>query len=151
MRRGSATSVKITWRWINMGCNTWVHESNVRNISVQLSLSQLAKTLCLPYYAYVFSSTKFLGPSSPVTEGGKGEEGGEGVLKKWGKKKRNDGVSSPTWISRGLPMSTHSCGTLRVTWTNLNCSKWQGTGGPIIFIHTANIQSTTEHPMQASS
>jgi hypothetical protein len=27
-------------------------------ISVQLSLSQLAKTLCFSYYAYAFSSTK---------------------------------------------------------------------------------------------
>jgi hypothetical protein len=35
-----------------------VHGNNARNLSVQLSLTQLAKTLCLPYYAYVFSSTK---------------------------------------------------------------------------------------------
>jgi hypothetical protein len=43
-----------------MGRNTWVHESNVRNLFVKLSLPQLAKTLCLPYYAYVFSSTKLV-------------------------------------------------------------------------------------------
>jgi hypothetical protein len=42
----------------NLGVNTFVHGSNVRNLSVQLSLSQLAKTLCLSYYAYVFPSTK---------------------------------------------------------------------------------------------
>jgi hypothetical protein len=44
----------------NMGGNTWVHESNSRNLSVYLSLTQLAKTLCLPYYAYVISSTKLV-------------------------------------------------------------------------------------------
>jgi hypothetical protein len=43
-----------------MGHNTCVHESNARNISVSLSLTQLAKMLCLPYYAYVFSSTKLV-------------------------------------------------------------------------------------------
>jgi hypothetical protein len=31
---------------------------NARILSVYLSLTQLAKMLCLPYYAYVFSSTK---------------------------------------------------------------------------------------------
>jgi hypothetical protein len=41
-----------------LGCNTYVHESNARNLSVELSLTQVAKTLCLPYYAYIFSSTK---------------------------------------------------------------------------------------------
>jgi hypothetical protein len=41
-----------------MGYNTFVHASNARNLSVQLPLTQLAKMLCLPYYAYVFSSTK---------------------------------------------------------------------------------------------
>jgi hypothetical protein len=30
--------------------NTLVHGSNARNLSIQLSLSQLAKTLCLSYY-----------------------------------------------------------------------------------------------------
>jgi hypothetical protein len=43
-----------------MDHNTWVHESNSKNLSVYLSLTQLAKTLCLPYYAYVFSSTKLV-------------------------------------------------------------------------------------------
>jgi hypothetical protein len=37
-----------------------VHGSNARNISVYLSLSQLVKTVCLPYYAYVFSSIKLV-------------------------------------------------------------------------------------------
>jgi hypothetical protein len=41
-----------------MGWNTCVHKSSARNISVQLSLTQLAKTLFLPYYAYIFSTTK---------------------------------------------------------------------------------------------
>jgi hypothetical protein len=40
-----------------LGCNTFVHGSNARYLSVLLSLTQLAKTLCF-YYAYVFSSTK---------------------------------------------------------------------------------------------
>jgi hypothetical protein len=43
-----------------MGHNAWVHKNNVGNLSVQLSLIQLAKTLCLPYYACVFSSTKLV-------------------------------------------------------------------------------------------
>jgi hypothetical protein len=41
-----------------MGSNTFVHESNARNFSVYLSLTELAKTFCLPYYAYMFSSTR---------------------------------------------------------------------------------------------
>jgi hypothetical protein len=58
-----------------MGCNTWVHESNSRNLSVQLSLTQLANTLCLPNYAYVFSSTKSVTRAEwdlPGTEAGMG-------------------------------------------------------------------------------
>jgi hypothetical protein len=65
-----------------MGRNTWVHESNSRNLSVQLSLTQLAKTLCLSYYAYVLSSTKSVIRAEwdlPETEEGRrarvGEEG----------------------------------------------------------------------------
>jgi hypothetical protein len=59
-----------------MGRNTWVHESNSRNLSVYLSLTQVAKTLCPPYYAYVISSTKSVIRAEqdlPGTEGG-GEE-----------------------------------------------------------------------------
>jgi hypothetical protein len=37
-----------------LGFNTFVHGSNAR----QLSLTELAKMLCLSYYAYVFSRTK---------------------------------------------------------------------------------------------
>jgi hypothetical protein len=62
-----------------MGRNTWVHESNSRNLPAQLSLTQLAKTLCLSYYAYVFSSTKSVIRAEwdlPETEGGKVGEGG---------------------------------------------------------------------------
>jgi hypothetical protein len=59
-----------------MGHNTWVHESNSSNLSVQLSLTQLAKPLYLPYYAQVFSSTKLVirgEQDLPGTEGEKGE------------------------------------------------------------------------------
>jgi hypothetical protein len=62
-------------------CNTFVHESNVRNLSVWLSLTQLAKTLCLPYYAYVFSSTKLeirAEQDLPGSKGGRGDKGAGG-------------------------------------------------------------------------
>jgi hypothetical protein len=62
-----------------LGCNTFVHESNSRNLSVQLSLTQLAKTLCLSLYDYVFSSTKLEIRAEqvlPGSEGGWGREGG---------------------------------------------------------------------------
>jgi hypothetical protein len=58
-----------------MGRNTCVHKSNARHISVQLSLTQLAKMLCLPYYACVFSSTKLVIKAEqdlPGTEWGRG-------------------------------------------------------------------------------
>jgi hypothetical protein len=67
-----------------MGDNTRVHESNSRNLSVQLSLTQLAKTLCLPYYAYVFSSKKSVIRAErdlPGTECG-GKDGGGGRVEK---------------------------------------------------------------------
>jgi hypothetical protein len=60
-----------------------VHESKRRNLSIYLSLTQITKTLCLPYYTYVFSSTKFVIRAEwdlPGTERG-GEkvwEGGQG-------------------------------------------------------------------------
>jgi hypothetical protein len=62
-----------------LGCNTCVHESNARNISVKLSLTQLAKTLCLPYYAYVFSSTKLVIRAEQDLHGSEGSEGGKRV------------------------------------------------------------------------
>jgi hypothetical protein len=38
-----------------------------------LSLTQLAKTLCLPYYPYVFSSTKLEIMAEQVLPGSQGE------------------------------------------------------------------------------
>jgi hypothetical protein len=64
-----------------LGCNTFGHESNARNLSVELSLSQLAKTLCLSFYAYVFSLTKLVIRAEqflPRSEGGGGERVGAG-------------------------------------------------------------------------
>jgi hypothetical protein len=64
-----------------MGCNTCVRESNARNLSVHLSLSQLAKILCLPYYAYVFSSIKLEIRAEQVLPGSERQRGkrmGEG-------------------------------------------------------------------------
>jgi hypothetical protein len=55
-----------------MGCNTFVQGSNARNLSVQLSLTQLAKMLCLLYYAYVFSSTKLEIRAEQVLPGSEG-------------------------------------------------------------------------------
>jgi hypothetical protein len=57
-----------------LGCNTFVHGSNVRN----LSLGRLVKTLCLPYYAYVFSSTKLEIRAEQVLLGREGEWGKKG-------------------------------------------------------------------------
>jgi hypothetical protein len=48
---------------------------------MQLSLTQLAKTLCLPYYAWLFSSTKLVVKVEqvlPGTEGERRERVGEG-------------------------------------------------------------------------
>jgi hypothetical protein len=49
-RRGSGTTEKVSSGRNNLECNTFVHGSNARNLSVQLSLSQLAKMLYLPCY-----------------------------------------------------------------------------------------------------
>jgi hypothetical protein len=46
-------------------------------IFLYLSLTQLAKMLCLSYYAYVFSSTKLEIRAVPGSEGGKREWVGE--------------------------------------------------------------------------
>jgi hypothetical protein len=73
-----------------LDCNTFVHESNVRNLSLYLSLTQPAKMLCLPYYAYVFSSTKLEISAEqvlPGTEGRRGREGGGGT---WGRNNPNN-------------------------------------------------------------
>jgi hypothetical protein len=56
----------------------------LENISVLLSLTQLARRLCLPYYAYVFSSTKLeiraeqILPGSEVGRGGEDSVRGQG-------------------------------------------------------------------------
>jgi hypothetical protein len=34
MGRGSGTSEKVSLKWVNLGCNTFVHGSNARNLSV---------------------------------------------------------------------------------------------------------------------
>jgi hypothetical protein len=44
-------------------------------ISVELPLTQLAKTLCLPCYAYVFSSTKLEMRAEQVLPGSEGVGG----------------------------------------------------------------------------
>jgi hypothetical protein len=65
-----------------LGCNTFVRESNARTLSVLLSLTQLAKMLCLPYHAYVFSSTKLeimAEHDLPGTERGRWERVGKGA------------------------------------------------------------------------
>jgi hypothetical protein len=54
-----------------LGCNTFVHESNARNLFVYLFLTQLAKMLCLPY-AYVFSPTKLEIRAEQVLPGSRG-------------------------------------------------------------------------------
>jgi hypothetical protein len=41
-----------------LGCNILVHGSNARNLSVQLSLYQLAKCYVFLIIAYVYCSTK---------------------------------------------------------------------------------------------
>jgi hypothetical protein len=65
-----------------MDRNTWVHESNIRILSVQLSLTQLAKMLFLPYYACVFSSTKLVIRAEQDLPGtGRRGKGGRG----WGR------------------------------------------------------------------
>jgi hypothetical protein len=46
-----------------------VHESNDRNLSVQLSLSQLAKTLCLSYYCLCLLFNKIGEKVVPGIEG----------------------------------------------------------------------------------
>jgi hypothetical protein len=55
-----------------MGLKTWVHKSNVRNLCVQLSLTQLAKMHCLPCYACIFSSTKLEIRAEQVLPGSEG-------------------------------------------------------------------------------
>jgi hypothetical protein len=56
-----------------------VHGSNARNLSVQLSLSQLEKRYVFLIIAYAFSSTKLEKRAEQVLPGseGSGGEGGE--------------------------------------------------------------------------
>jgi hypothetical protein len=49
-RRGQGTREKISSRRINLEANTHAQEINARQLPVQLSLSQLAKTLGPSYY-----------------------------------------------------------------------------------------------------
>jgi hypothetical protein len=55
-----------------------VRGSNAKNLSVYLSLSQLAKMLCLPYYVYVLSSIKLELRAEQVLPGSKWGWAGEG-------------------------------------------------------------------------
>jgi hypothetical protein len=73
-----------------LGFNTLVHGSNARNLSTQLSLTQLAKTLFLPIYAYVFSSAKLQLRAERVLPG---SEGGGGMRR--GQKRRAGGRNDP--------------------------------------------------------
>jgi hypothetical protein len=77
MRRRSVASVKISYRGINMGPKH-VYTKAMLGISVQLSLTQLAKTLCLPYYFCVFSSTKLVIKAEQDLPGTEGERVGMG-------------------------------------------------------------------------
>jgi hypothetical protein len=49
-RRGSGTREKVSSRRINLEYNTFIHGIKAKNLPVWLSLSQLAKMLCLSYY-----------------------------------------------------------------------------------------------------
>jgi hypothetical protein len=60
-----------------LGCNTFVHGSNARNLSIELSLTQLAKTLVFLIIAFVFSSTKLKIRAEQVLHGSKGVGGKE--------------------------------------------------------------------------
>jgi hypothetical protein len=79
MRRGSGTKEKVSFRRINLECNTYVHESNARNLPVQLSLSQLAKTLCPSYYCLYSVFNKIRDKGRTVSAWKLGGSGGEGV------------------------------------------------------------------------
>jgi hypothetical protein len=48
-RRGLGTRQKVSSRRINLESNTYVHGSKTRNLPIQLSLPQLAKTSGPPY------------------------------------------------------------------------------------------------------
>jgi hypothetical protein len=88
-RRGSETREKVSLRRINLECNTFVHRSNARNLPVYLSLSQLAKTLCLSYYCLYSLFNKIRDNGRTVSawkRGGEGEkEGMGGRGEKWPK------------------------------------------------------------------
>jgi hypothetical protein len=49
---------ELVKRSVQLGCNTFLHGSNGRYLSEWLSLSQLAKMLCLSYYCLYFLSNK---------------------------------------------------------------------------------------------
>jgi hypothetical protein len=57
---GPGTREKVSLRRINLEGNTHAQESNASQLSVQLSLSQVAKTLGLSYYCLysLFNKTR---------------------------------------------------------------------------------------------
>jgi hypothetical protein len=66
-------------RRINLECNTYVHERNVRNLPVSLSLFQLAKTLGPSYYCLYSLFNKIRDKGKTVSawkRGGGGEREG---------------------------------------------------------------------------
>jgi hypothetical protein len=66
---------KNTFKFVMWLYNKNLIPSNARNLSVYLSLTEVAKILCLPYYACVFSSTKLEIRAEQVLPGSKGGEG----------------------------------------------------------------------------
>jgi hypothetical protein len=62
-----------------MGCNIWVHESNSRNISVQLSLTSKGALSFLLYTCLFFNKSVIRAEQDlPGTERGEGEGWGRG-------------------------------------------------------------------------
>jgi hypothetical protein len=93
-RRGSGSREKVSSRRINLKYNTYVLESNARNIPEYLSLFQLAKTLCASYYCLHSLFNKIRDKDKTVSawklEGeeersGAGKKGGGGRQEKWPK------------------------------------------------------------------
>jgi hypothetical protein len=71
-----------------LSCNTLVYRSNARNLSVQLSLSQLAETLSLSYYGLCLLINKIVEKgrtgSAWKGRGGREREGVWGRERRWG-------------------------------------------------------------------
>jgi hypothetical protein len=76
-RMGPGTREKVSSRRINLECNTYVHESNAKNLPVKLYLFKLAKTLGPSYYCLhsVFNKIRDKGKIvSAWKQGGGGEK-----------------------------------------------------------------------------